>query len=229
MLERLLRPIGVAAILLFVWQMPAHAAPIIFDFEAEALSTSVSSLTITQSGLTITVTQPTQNFRVRNPNSTLPGAPSIYGVRSLLGGGLSARPFVVTFSEPVSSVSIDGGDVSGPPPGDEFDNITLTAFDGAGATGNQLGTDSVLNCCGAANGWEFATVDVSAAGIRSIRFIGGSTGAPISVFFDNLCVDPTGNGCPSQAGQVPEPGTLTAMSVSLIGLLAARRRRNAVR
>jgi hypothetical protein len=54
-------------------------------------------------------------------------------------------------------------------------------------------------------------LSVSAPVIRSIRFVGGSTGFPNSIYFDNLTVI------------VPAPGALALLSLAA---LAPRRRRS---
>ncbi|WP_164103950.1 S8 family serine peptidase [Candidatus Laterigemmans baculatus] len=91
--------------------------------------------------------------------------------------------FLMDFSEPMSQVSIDMGDF-----GQDQDDLQLIAYSGPGGTGQALGSATGI-LPGANNSFFVAeTLSVTAPGIRSVAFIGGSTIHPNSVFYDNVHV-----------------------------------------
>jgi hypothetical protein len=115
--------------------------------------------------------------------------------------------FVFDFDKPLTSAVVEMGDF-----GQDTDNLLLQAFDGIGATGNLLASDTG-SLPGGGNNFGFETLSVTATNIRSLRMIGGSNSGN-SVFYDNIVVT-----------SIPEPSS--AMLLTAVGttFAALRRRR----
>jgi hypothetical protein len=129
------------------------------------------------------------------PNCPIPG----YGSISLDPfADVSASAFIVNFSIPVWSVSVDMGDyntTSGGPEQDD-DVLTLEAYSQASADGELLGSVQVdlPDTPAGSRTWSSRTLYVASDGtcIESIKMIGGSAAGPSSVFYDNITVEPCG-------------------------------------
>lgn len=219
-----------------------QADTVTFDFESPFPATAIpgtgirtgaySSLSFTLSGLTINITRPGGKFDlVQNTyfDATRDQTkPSAWGTKSLdpFSQQTQATPFVVNFSLPVDSVSIMMGDYGD----DGSDALVLKAFSGLNASGTLLtsAADSLPT-----SGSSFTkTLIVSASGIQSISFIGGTQYFPNSVFYDNITVTFTGGGGGTTGeeppGNIPEPSALSLVALGLAGLLSvARRKRRA--
>lgn len=110
-----------------------------------------------------------------------PGRPLEFGNRSLspFGNPTSNVPYTINYyGETPSGFSLDMGD-------DETDNDTLLlkAYSGPNGTGQLLAQNTNILLSG---GPYYKRLAVTAAGIRSIVFIGGSGNRPNSVFYDNV-------------------------------------------
>ena len=202
-----------------------HAAQILFDFEGSAgtpfESGALTSLPLNQSGLTLTLSRENATrFDITNTNGF--GFASSFGTRTLDPFfNSSAAAFLGNLSQMIDSVSIDMGDF-----GQDTDTLLLQAFSGMNATGTLLAT-ATATLIPSVNTFSFLNLSVSATGINSIRFIGGSSAGPNSVFYDNILVNAPG----IQA--VPEPATFAMASLAgFLGigasLLRCRRRQAAV-
>lgn len=206
-------------------------ANVIFDLESETATFSeplmtsrlgaFGTLTMTVDGLTITITRPGSSFDiVSNTSGGQTGKPASFGDNSLdpFFEDTNSAPFILDFSTPISAFSVDYGDF-----GADFDEMLLEAFSGARATGNLLAMTT--DTYGVSSFADFSTATVSAQGIRSIRMVGGSTGFPHSVFYDNLTAT-------QQTVIVPEPSTLVLSGIALLfgitGHVRQRRKRTVV-
>jgi hypothetical protein len=213
----------------FCWGMvrTAAAGPIVFNFEAQTATAipvsgvrtgALTSLTITQSGLTIDITRPHGKFDIVE-NILAQTKPASWGLKSLdpFAQPTKATPFVIDFSVPVTNVSIMAGDYGD----DRGDVLLLEAFSGSNGSGKLVAkATGTLPDGGTAFG--FRTLQVSSTkGIDSITLIGGTRYFPQSVFYDNLTVMPE----LSPASIIPEPSTIALVSAGLaLMLLVARRR-----
>jgi hypothetical protein len=176
-----------------------------YDFESTSTGTGLTSLSQTDSGLTMTLT--------RSGGSSF-GIASIggsFGSRTLepfSGGFAAGAVFVADFSSSLSAFSAQFTDFNA----DDDTPVFMTAWSGAGGTGLILDTDSAV-WVGSASVPSFGTLSVSAAGIGSVTFSNGGSFAN-SLYWDNM----------SATAGVPE----TASTVLLLGAalltLAARRR-----
>ncbi|MES2463666.1 MAG: PEP-CTERM sorting domain-containing protein [Armatimonadota bacterium] len=207
--------------------LPAHAS--LFDFEDQTPTFtsppntsrpgSLPSLTMVKDGLQVTIFRNNTAFFDLVSNTGSQGnKPASYQSVSLDPFLNLSGFFIATFSEAVTSISIDMGDYNGTAasPGD-IDNLFLTAFSGVGGTGTQLAQATGTNDNAVLTaGFTSQTLVVSATGIRSIAFGGGSTAFPNSVFYDNLNVTIA----------APEPSSL-AFVLSVIGTagMVLRKRR----
>jgi hypothetical protein len=196
-----------------------QAGAIVFGFEDQTATAlpfggAITSLSMTQSGLTVTITRPGDTFDILNTGVI--GLPASYGTRTLssFNSELAATPYIADFSLAASAVSLDFGDF-----GSDIDRLVLEAYSGLGASGALLASAPGL-LPGGGSTFTSATLSVAVEGIRSIRFIGGSTNFPHSVYNDNLKITV------AQATVVPEPSTLVAGALfALIGLGYSARRR----
>lgn len=163
---------------------------------------ALTLLSLTDGGLTIDI------YRVGgvafdivdNSAAFQGGKPPSWGARSLdpfFDPGPSA--FIANFSIPVLDVSIEFGDY-----GADSDTMILEAYAGPDGTGPLVAVDVVVY--GTAGFPTFATASVSGPPILSIKFIGGSSGFPNSVFYDNITATP-----------VPEPTGLALLGMGLAG------------
>jgi len=192
----------------------AEAAVTVFGFEGESTGTGLTSLTISQAGLTITITRPAADtFGIADISPSVPS----WGARTLepFSGGTQGTAFLVNFSQAVSAVSIEAGDFNA-----DFENGTqeIRAFAGLDAGGAFLGLGSgVWGDGDIGTGDPPMTLSVAAAGIRSIAFVGGSTEFPQSLYWDNLSV--------TFDQRVPLPGTLLLLGAGLVVAQLRRARR----
>lgn len=157
-----------------------EAGTITFDFENVLSGGSLVILSLTQSGLNVTITRQGQTFIMANSGFAQFGRNSLIPLVSSVAGA-----FIANFSAPVFSVSIDMGDFV---PSDD-DDLLLEAFSGLNGTGSLLAT-AMDFLPGTGSGFTFRRLTLtSAAPISSIRFNGGSALGPNSVFYDNLTVE----------------------------------------
>ena len=198
--------VAIAFTLALAGSQTAHAQST-FNFESSATSTGLTTYTATDSGLTLTLTRPGSTFDIVGPIT----AP--FGTRTLspFANETSATSFLASFSSTLSSFSLNFGDF-----GADSDLFTLTAFSGANGTGSVVGTTNVNYGLGSLPG-SIGTASFTGSPFQSVSFIGGSTGFPNSVYYDNFVATVT--------GAVPEPATWAMMLIGFGAIGVAMRRR----
>lgn len=208
-----------AAFVLLFAAVPAFADVVTFNLEgnvATSVSGSYTSLSQTVDGVTMTVTRAGGTpFDIADLSSTVASSYG-WGSSSLSSFyDTSNSPFVFTFSQPVSSFSVQLGDLDV-----DYDTQSGTAYSGPNGTGTALGTfggtwgDGDLSLGDAPE-----TDSISAAGIESVVFMGGSVAYPNSLYYDNITVT-----VPNTAA-TPEPGSLLLLLTGTGGLAGLRLRR----
>jgi PEP-CTERM motif len=186
-----------------------------FNFEAAGVTSGggLTTYSETDSGLTMTLTRETGTAFDIN---ALSGAPPSFGARSLSPFvSTVATQFIANFSAAVNNFSFDFGDYG---PSDE-DLAVANFYSGAGGTGTLLGTTSV-SWLATDSFPAFKTLSFSStSAFLSVKFIGGSTAFPNSVFYDNFTA--------SAVAAVPEPATWAMMlfGFGLVGSALRSRRR----
>lgn len=166
---------------LFFWVPPGQADDVVMiNFEDQTAQTT-TKLVITTPKLSVTISRQGDTFAIENPHA------ASFGQLTLSpGGNSSGSQFVASFSEPVTSVTFEVGDDGSQSPID-FDKLLVTAYSDPDATPGTELTTEMIQCCGTA-GFSSGSITITAAGIKSIAFIGGSAFFPNSVFYDNFAL-----------------------------------------
>jgi hypothetical protein len=206
-----------AALLLFA-AIPAFADVVTFSFEGLADTGGTghyTSLSQTVNGVTMTVTRVGGNhFDISDLSSFMPSSDG-WGSSSLSPfSDASNSAFIFTFSQTVSAFSVQVGDFDG-----DSDAQSGTAYSGANGTGSVLGTFGGMWGDGDLGGGTPPETDsISAAGIESIVFIGGSPDFPNSLYYDNIMVT-------TSVSAVPEPSSVLLLLTGAGGFAGMRLRR----
>ena len=191
------------------------ADTITFNLEGQALTGSTTSISDTQSGLTLTIhRQDNSSFSLDNLSSFVPA----FGSRTLgnFNGPFTApgATLILNFSAPITSGSTSFGDFDA----DDDGPVTLTAFSGLNGGGSNLGSSSVAYPAnldfGTQGNAAIRTLTVNAAGIQSLTILSGGP-FPGSLFFDNI----VGVTTPT----VPEPASFLLLGSGLVALVVSRR------
>jgi hypothetical protein len=188
----------------------AYASPILFDFEDQALG-DYTSLNLVQPGLSVELKRESgSELRIIGITPTL-AASYGWGSRTLVPGGDQDldRAMIMNFSLPVTSVSFQLGDF-----GVDEDVAYLEAYVDENTVGFVDSTTLDLGLHNLNNEVPLSLTLTSATPFRSVRFNGGGSNFPSSLFWDNLQVTP-----------VPEPASMLALGAGLAALAARRRRR----
>jgi hypothetical protein len=187
----------------------------VFDFETEPGTSggALTSLTMTKDGISLRIVRDSgATFDVFD-SSSLPGFfPMSWGTKHLdpFANPATNDWFVGTFSIPLTYVELEMTDFA-----QDEDTAAMQVYSGPNATGSLLATKSVYWGFNSSPDW--VGLGYYAEGndtIQSIRFRGGSTDFPNSMYVDNIGVVP-----------VPEPATLLAICAGLAALSARRRRK----
>ncbi len=213
----------VSASLIFMISGSAWASSIKFDFESETATFTpppgpspgaLASLTMTENGLTATLSRTTAatEFDIIN-TSGFPGSfPATWGLQHL--DPFSASPagdsFLADFSIPLNTLSIEFGDFAG----DDDSLVELSAFSGLGGTGTLLDTNTSMWLISDSLPSLFKTLTVSSSTpFSSVLFTSGGD-FPNSLYWDNMEVEP-----------IPEPATIALFGMGMVGLVGAGARR----
>jgi hypothetical protein len=193
----------------------ASAATATFNFEgltATGNTGGYTSITVSDNGLGATFTRGGAQFDLRDISSF--GAPTGFGAATLSPFfNTTTGAFLLSFSLAVTSLTFQAGDFFG-----DADILTATAFENADGTGAEV--DSVSLNYPSTFGLSAGNIlnPVLSGTFRSVVFIGGSTGFPHSLYYDNFVAEFT----PVVA--VPAPGGALLFAFGLLGLGVLTRR-----
>ncbi len=157
-----------------------RAGSVLLDLEDQSTTAAgaLSSLSLSGGGVTATITRPNAGFGIVDLSGS--SGTIAFGARSLApADSTSPSPFVMNFSQLLSSISVTMGDFGG-----DTDSLRLRAFSGADGNGNVIGTDA-MTLIAVDNTFSFKTLVVNGAGIRSAEVFGGADGLN-SVIYDNF-------------------------------------------
>lgn len=204
-----------ASLLLFA-AIPAFADVVTFNFEGIAATNDTgafTSLSQTVDGVTMTVTRVGGNaFDIGNLSGLIPAGDG-WGTSTLSPFfDASNSAFIFTFSQAVSTFSVQVGDFDA-----DSDTQSGTAFSGANGTGTNLGTFGGTWGAGDISSDTPETDSISAAGIMSVVYIGGSADFPNSLYYDNIMV--------TTNAATPEPGSILLLLTGAGGFAGLRLRR----
>lgn len=188
----------------------AHAVSV-FNFESEAATTggALTSLSMTNAGLTTTITRSSGvGFDIFD--NTPFSFPLSWGRRSLSPFFAAATDdwFVADFSIALNAVELEMTDF-----GADDDTAVMEVWSGLGGTGTLLATVSEPWSTNTAPSYVGVGWQSSSSTALSIRFRGESAAFPNSLFVDNIMARP-----------VPEPASMIALAVGAGALLRRRRK-----
>ncbi len=193
-----------------------------YTFEGLAATSggALSSLVLTDNGLTMTLTRPSTTFDIIDTNpfrGTAFQFPLSWRSRSLNpnnSGSNGNGIFMANFSSPVSAFEFEFGDFN-----NDQDQAVIYAYSGPNGTGTLLATvfsdphNGVFPSY-AGVGWNNG--GNSSVVAQSFLFQAGTGNFPNSTYYDNFA---------AEAALVPEPATLAALGLGLAAF--ARRRKSA--
>lgn len=183
-----------------------------FNFEGQTASTGLTTSSITNNGLTLTVTRPGSTYGYRDI-SGFGGSPS-FGSRSLSPFEVNnSSPFVLDFSSLLDGFSIDYGDF-----GDDPDTVRIIGYTGAGGTGSVV-FDISASLPFTDSSFHSGTLSAldTATPFQSVVVGGGSANFPQSLYYDNVRA--------YLGSAVPEPSTWAMMLLGFFGVGVTLRRR----
>lgn len=191
---------------------PAQA--VTFDFEdltPTGRTGTLTELTLIKDELQVDITRPGSVFDLIQ-NTGFQTKPIEFGLISLepFFDELSNAPFILDFSSPITSFSVDFGDYGADSP----DILELKGFSLLGFDSNDNLVASSDTSLGLTTGSEFTFTTgflSSTVPINSITMIGGTRGFPNSVFYDNITVQPIGKTVPESTS------ILSLLALGIIG------------
>jgi len=206
-----------AAVLAVVGPGVAAADTITYDFE-DATATGdaaggYTSLSITEGGVTMTITRSTETaFDVVNNSGGQAGKPADWGTRSL--SPFFSLPdgdmFIIEFSQDVTDLTLHFGDYG---PSDDDTPVSASLWSGTGGGGVLVDSDSAVWDGNA--GFPSQGTLILTGTFRSATFTSSGTFTN-SLFWDNFTIT---------ANPVPEPATIALIGLALGGGAIAKRRR----
>ncbi len=194
----------VARAVLVVSALAGTSSGAVFGFESSAVG-YFPSVVVMDGGVTMTVTRPSEPVQIAL-RTNYPAGWGSNAIFSTINAGTSFEPLIFDFDQGLSMLVFETGDF-----GADDDSVTVLAYDGPGATGNQVSAVTVL--WGLRNFTqvppEVVTLSPSAGSIRSVSISSVGFAGGQSMAYDNFNATVGGAGCepdlttgaiPGQAG-----------------------------
>jgi hypothetical protein len=190
----------VSMLMILIMASESISAEAVFDFESQAVSTTVRAFAMTENGITALFLDPGTNSIIRDNNPS-PGVPASWGQRHMFPAAFSTNHQFIDFSAKLTSLSLEFGDYI-TTSSNESDEVHLRAWSGLGGTGSVRDTEIVFypGTSQLPGNVGIAAV-ASNLGFLSVEFWEVGSSNQNDVYIDNMTVT-----------SVPEPPSIVGLA-----------------